>query len=180
MRLIMLTMILFTELASFAQATKTKTFGSYNAVGLLAGKSPASFSAQTVNGMAFNNWFLGAGFGIDDYRISSLPLFLDVKRFFTLKKTQVFLYADGGTHFIKRNKNVIDGFWRTTTAGKLYLDAGVGVTIPAGQKKSFFFTCGNSLKTTSQAEEWRETGSPFGTHTNYDLRRIVVRAGFKF
>jgi len=46
---------------SEAQKKRGLTFNSYNSAGLVAGKLPVTFAAQTENGITINNWFVGAG-----------------------------------------------------------------------------------------------------------------------
>ncbi len=163
-----------------AQKGTAVTFDSYNAVGFLAGKSPVAFSAQTVNGLGFNQWFVGVGFGIDEYLISSLPLFLDVKKMFMLKNLRLYVYGDAGTHFASRDKTVNNGFSVSSTKGKLYGEAGLGIQFPLGKNKHIFLSIGNSLKTLKRTEKLLDTGFPFTYSTTYKLNRISCRAGFLF
>src|SRR5688500_18561364 len=106
MRFVLFILALLFHHFGIAQSNQKTYFHSYNAVGFLAGKSPIAFTAQTVNGIELHGWFIGAGFGIDDYKISSLPLFLDVKKFFRFKNNKVFIYADGGSHSITKESKV--------------------------------------------------------------------------
>ena len=164
---------------STAQKTST-AFNSYNSVGFLAGKSPVAFTAQTVNGVQFHGWFAGAGFGIDSYYISSLPLFIDVKKEFSLKKTRVFLYGDLGTHFITKDKTTSTGFSTTVTKGDLYLDAGAGLKIKVTRNSHVFFSVGNTLKKIKQTETSPDTDYPFKYESSYDLSRLCFRMGYQF
>ncbi len=163
-----------------AQTKTPITFDSYNAVGFLAGKSPVAFAAQTVNGLRFDQWFVGAGFGIDEYKISSLPLFIDVKKMFKVRHLLLYVYGDAGTHFTTRDKTTNNGFSDISTKGKLYGDAGIGIQFPAGKNSHVFLTVGNSLKTFRQIETAPDNGFPFSYSTSYQLNRISCRAGFRF
>jgi hypothetical protein len=172
--------LLFTGTENIAQTNKGAGFESYNAVGFLAGKAPVAFSAQTVNGLRYRGWFVGAGFGIDEYVISSLPLFLAVKKEFSVKNAHLFLYGDAGTHFITKNKNRMLAFSKEQSKAMLYLDAGLGVKLKTGKKNNVFFTVGNSLKTMEETENSIDTGIPFSNKTIYKFSRISFRAGFQF
>ncbi len=178
--LLCLVVLIFTGTKNIAQTNKDAGFESYNAVGLLAGKSPVAFSAQTVNGLRYRGWFVGAGFGIDEYVISSLPLFLDVKKEFSLKNVTLFLYGDAGTHFITKNKTTILTFTKEQTEAKLYLDAGLGVKLKTGKKNNVFFSIGNSMKTMEETESSLDTGFPYSNKTNYKFSRISFRLGYQF
>ena len=175
----LLLVLLLSGTKSPAQKT-TKAFNSYNSVGFLAGKSPVAFTAQTVNGVQFKSWFAGAGFGIDDYYMSSLPLFIDVKKEFTLKKTRLFIYGDVGTHFITKDKTTSTSFSSTATKGDLYLDAGAGIKIKVTRKSHVFFSVGNTLKKIKQNETSLYTGYPYSYETSYELRRLCFRMGYQF
>ena len=70
---------------SFAQTTKQKVFfHSQEQLGLLNGNGAVSAGMQSVNGLEMGNWFAGLGVGIDFYRYRSVPLFVDVKRYFKI------------------------------------------------------------------------------------------------
>lgn len=165
---------------SIAQQQHSPVFNSYNSIGFVAGKSPVAFTAQTVNGLSFNKWFVGAGFGIDDYFIKTLPLFIDVKRAFDFKKSHLFLYADVGSHFVTKDKRTTTSFSTLTNTGNLYLDAGLGITIKTAFKNAVFFSVGNTLKNITKTETSLDTGYPYKSKTDYKLSRIVFKAGYRF
>ena len=165
---------------SIAQKQHSLTFNSYNSIGFVAGKSPVAFTAQTVNGLNFNKWFVGAGFGIDDYFIQTLPVFIDVKRAFDFKKSHLFLYADVGSHFVTKDRKQQFEFYSNTTEGKLYIDAGIGAKIKITQKSHLFFSLGNTIKNVTKTETSEDTGFPYKNETAYRLSRISLRVGFQF
>jgi hypothetical protein len=181
MHYLVLTMgLLLSCIESRAQPSRAFTFNSYNAVGFLAGKSPVAFTAQTVNGVQCHNWFAGAGFGIDDYFISSMPLFIDVKKEFAFKKMRGFLYGDVGTHFMTKDKTTSTPFSFTNTKGNLYLEGGAGLKIKTGQKSNVYFSVGNTMKKITQKETSLDTGFPYTYKTSYKLSRISFRMGYQF
>ena len=158
MHYMILTMgLLLSCIISPAQHTYLTTFSSYNSLGFLAGKSPVAFTAQTVNGIRFHGWFAGAGFGTDNYFISSLPLFLDVKKEIAFKKIRLFLFGDAGTHFITRDKTTTTAFSSTTTKGNLYFEGGAGFKIKTVKKSHVYFSIGNTLKKIEQSETSHDT-----------------------
>jgi hypothetical protein len=165
---------------SFAQSKTTAAFDSYNAVGFLAGKSPLAFTAQSVNGIRLDKWFVGAGFGIDDYFISSLPFFVDVRRELFSKKFCLFVYGDAGTHFTSKDKSNTGGFTSIHTKGKLYLDAGLGLKLDAGKNNHGFLTVGNTLKNVERTEFSPELSMPYKYSSLYKLSRLSVKIGFQF
>ena len=81
-------------------AEKTKNcgcaFSSINQIGLLAGEGGEGFQLQTINGLRYKTWMVGAGVGIDGYRFRSIPLFLELRKEFNLKSNAFFIYNDIG------------------------------------------------------------------------------------
>ncbi|MES2649014.1 MAG: hypothetical protein V4717_19200 [Bacteroidota bacterium] len=171
---LLLIIVLFLQ-ASLVNAQKNKhiQFTSYTTAGILAGESPVAFSVQTVNGVSYNKWFLGAGFGLDDYYMKTLPLFASVRKNFELKKCRVFLYADAGTHFLVNPDNHEEGLYSYNTNGKWYLEGGAGLKVGSG-KKGFILTVGNQYKNIAKVEEYPDS---YRNETVYKLGSISVRAG---
>lgn len=163
-----------------AQQKHAVIFNSYNSAGFIAGKLPIAFTAQTENGVKYKNWFLGAGFGLDNYFIKTLPLFASVKKEFLLKKNSLFLYVNGGGQFIVKDKKISNAFSSIVTQAGFYYDAGLGYKIKTTKKSSVFFGLGNTYKTVRKTETSLDTGFPFFSVTEYKLSRISFRAGYQF
>src|SRR5215467_547922 len=68
-------------------------FRSINQVGLLEGTDGGAFQIQTINGVQFRTWFLGIGVGIDNYRLRSVPLFVDLRKEFKVGTNYFFIYG---------------------------------------------------------------------------------------
>jgi hypothetical protein len=163
-----------------AQQKPAVGFNSYNSAGFIAGKLPIAFTAQTENGLTYKNWFFGAGLGLDNYFIKTLPLFASVKKEFLLKKNSLFLYVNGGGQFVAKDKKISNAFSSIVTEAGSYYDAGLGYKIKTTKKSSVFFTLGNTYKTVRQTETSLDTGFPFFYVTEYKLSRISFRAGYQF
>jgi len=83
---------LLMQLTAVLPAQQKPRFSTQNMVGLLVGGSDNAPQVQTINGLAYRNWFTGVGAGIDWYYQRSIPLFLSANRFFTTSpRRQVFL-----------------------------------------------------------------------------------------
>lgn len=177
--LLILTGILF-YCNVYAQHKQPVVFNSYNSIGFVAGKSPVALAAQTENGVKYNNWFLGAGFGMDNYFIKTLPLYLAVKKEFSVKKNSLFLYVNAGGNFIAKDKETKNGFTAKATKGGFYADAGAGYKIKTTNRSSIYFSIGNSVKQIRQAETSLDTGFPYTYETKYKLSRIAFKAGYQF
>lgn len=176
---VLMALLVIAETAT-AQNKKNIGFSSYNAAGMLAGRSPAGFSLQTVNGVYYKTWFAGVGFGIDRYGRESLPLFADMKKEFFPGKLRLFLYADVGGHFVTHRHNTASEYYRYRTAGNLYLDAGAGIKCRAGKRSWLFITAGNAYKKITQTESSVDTAWPYKNENTFSFSTISLRGGFRF
>jgi hypothetical protein len=162
-----------------AQKKQKIVFNSYNSIGFVAGKSPVEFAAQTENGIKINNWFVGAGIAIDNYFIQSLPVFASLKKEFLFKTNSLFLYANAGTNFIAKDKNVVKGFSKIETIGQFYADAGVGYKINISKTRSVILSLGNTRKNIKQTETSTDTGFPYSYLTKNKLSCITFKIGLQ-
>ena len=164
-----------------AQKKNSIIFNSYNSLGFVAGKSPIAFTAQTENGIVFKNWFFGAGVGIDEYYIKTIPLFGSVKKIIPLKSNSIFLYANAGGNIITGDKTQKKIYSTLFTKGGFYGDAGLGYKIKTGKKSNAFFSIGNTIKTITETENmfdiWGMGGVYFARH---NLSRVSLKLGYQF
>ncbi len=102
-------------------------FNSKNNIGISIGQKEIAPLIQTINGISFNNYFLGIGVGIDNYNYKSYPLFVDVHRYFG-KAYKVFFYGDLGYNFSGRNKpgKEINYYSSYKFSGGVFSDFGIG------------------------------------------------------
>jgi hypothetical protein len=172
--------VIFFYAKAGAQKKHAVVFNSYNAAGFVAGKLPVTFAAQTENGIQFKHWFIGAGFGIDNYYRQTLPLFGAIKKEFPLKVNSLFLYANAGGNLVAKNKEIKNTFSNVSTKGGLYLDAGIGYKIKAGKSSGFYFSLGNTLKELKQTEASADGGFTYTYLTENKFSRISFKMGFQF
>jgi hypothetical protein len=163
-----------------AQKNTGIRFSSCNSVGIIAGKAPVAFTAQTVNGIRYKKWFAGIGFGIDDYFIKSLPLFASVRRDFITGKFSFFLYADAGGQFIVHPNNNTIAYYKHETYGGVYLDGGAGIKLPVAKTKSIFISFGNTFKRITNKTSSTLVEYPSEDKTVSSLSRLSIRLGFQF
>lgn len=161
---------------------------SQNYAGILAGASTADFQVQTVNGVAFKNWFTGIGVGIDYYSVRSIPLFIDIRKNLLKNTNKFFAYVDAGIHFPWLKERDYELIWidRDFKNG-FYGDAGLGYTYPLTKRSAILLSAGYSIKLFS--EKRRTQGFCPGPVTvcpdqvdrfHYELRRISIKAGVTF
>jgi hypothetical protein len=180
MKLLLVTLLLFINIFLHAQSKKQPRFASYNAIGLLAGKSEYAFSLQSVNGVHWGKWFVGGGIALDNYQRLSFPVFLDIKWEFDIKKLHFFLYADAGDQFVKGTGIPDDIYYRYDTKGGIYLDGGAGMLIPVAKKTAIFFTIGNTVKRYSDIVSTTDSNAPYSNETTYKLSTLSIRGGLRF
>ncbi|MBD0332473.1 MAG: hypothetical protein ICV66_07440 [Chitinophagaceae bacterium] len=160
-------------------------FHSITSIGLLEGQQGSALQLQSVNGVQYKKWFGGVGAGIDFYHFRGFPVFIDVRKYVTIRNTFLFAYGDAGIHlpWVKRGEASI---WYDSKLTKgLYYDAGLGYRLPVAKKYALVFSGGYSVK--EIAEVWKQPIACIATpcpeyqqRFDYTLRRISLRAGWVF
>jgi hypothetical protein len=184
-RNIILTVIISLSVSFSAIAQKQKIkFHSIEIGGIAGGESQVKPVFQTINGLGFSRWFSAVGIGIDYYRYKTLPLFIDVRRFFG-KENKGFLYADLGYNFPLKNKPGKEiGYYDTYHfKGGVYTDIGIGYKTKFIKRSSLLFSMGHSYK-----ELQNEIGitplctecQPYFYYYKFGFGRIAFKAGVEF
>jgi hypothetical protein len=116
--------------------------------GFAAGEGTAKPLFQVSAGFAFDNWFAGAGVGLDQYKFNTVPLFADWRVNFGKSKL-AFLYANGGYNFPGKYKGS-EEFGSLKSSDKLfggfYMDAGIGYRVRLSPLHRILFSAGYSQK----------------------------------
>ncbi len=160
---------------------KKVIFCSYNSVGFVTGKLPVAFTAQTENGFEYNNWFIGAGFGIDLYYRELMPLFAAVKKSFPTKNNSLFIYINAGRNIVAKNKKSFTAFSTVETSGGFYTDVGIGYKIKISKKNNIFFSGGSTIKNIRQTGFSVDAyGMPGILDTHHKFSSIAFRMGYQF
>ena len=151
--------------------------------GVLAGASDRQVQVQAVSGLQFRQWQVGLGTGIDYYYFRGVPVFADVRRTFS-KSHGLFSYANVGVHLPwVKDLNANDWFRYSYKTG-LYYDLGAGWQVKTGTKTAIIFSAGYSGKTVGETLTYLFGVEPSpASHTTefrYHLRRISIKAGFRF
>lgn len=143
---ILLALLVFSlHSVSVAQKSGAK-FHSINSVGLIAGKSGNAFEMQTVNGIKKDYFFTGIGFGMNNYRFESYPLFADV-RVFPGKSRSFFGYGNLGYNFNGKNEPEKNIYYNTAEfTGGVYTSVGAGVQLKLAGNASVVFDVGFAYK----------------------------------
>ncbi|MEP6951505.1 MAG: hypothetical protein ABI863_19600 [Ginsengibacter sp.] len=176
---------LFVHFSVSAQTQKLK-FHSINTAGISSGQSGAHLLLQTVNGLAYKNWFSGIGFGADYYGYNSYPLFADARRYFG-KNDKGFAYADLGYNLSAKNKPGKEVYYYTSYhfTGGIYSDIGIGYKMKLIGSSSFVISTGFSYKEISNkitaVNECFAAPCPVDYNNyKYGNGRVVLKAGVDF
>lgn len=173
-------------------------FASFNSAGFIAGESSSELQVQTVNGVTWKGWFLGAGVGLDYYNVRSIPVFGEVRKQVFDKDHSPYIYASVGHHYIWLKK---ESMWETDHEGGLYYDFGIGYEVSLkkiknayGSKESnikskpgpsLFISAGYSGKEYSKKQDsfpwmsiWPRSSDSYKT-MEYKDTRISVKVGLR-
>jgi hypothetical protein len=128
---------------------------------------------------------LGAGF--DSYSVTSIPAFVDVRKYFGKDKSQFFVYVDGGMNFTLHNKDYpkkLIGSNQDAYIFKpsLYQEAGIGISRHISKTAKFFISAGYSVKQFkySYPNYWSSTLPTAYTQYNFNFRRWHIQFGLEF
>lgn len=176
-----------TLISFFAYSQKQRIhFNSINSGGIIIGKTASYGLFQTVNGITYKKWFGGLGAGYDYHYYTSIPAFVDVRRFLD-RKGNIFIYSDLGYNFPGKEKpgNEITSYTSYYFSRGLYSDLGFGYKITISKSNHFILTGGYSNKKLSYKTE--AVSCPFVGpcyeniyHYNYSFGRIIFKAGIQF
>jgi hypothetical protein len=157
-------------------------FSSINQVGITVGEDDPNFLIQSINGLRYRTWFAGVGIGLDAYKRSGIPLFLDIRKQLWDKAASPFIYADGGYHFIVNRKvekfSLIDEY-----TGGLFYDLGIGYKFIVTPKQHFLLSAGYSVKNMEYQQYYEQTVENTNEYRNiytYRLNRYSFKIGFQF
>lgn len=186
--------------ALFAQqqpAPAKFAFRSIAQFSMINGNDAVSAGIQSVNGATFKGWFAGVGIGLDFYRYRSVPIFLDLRKEFAVKKNKIFIYADGGYNLPWVKKNNVSRDWPGwgnykedyVYKGGKYFDAGLGYAIGFAKGGAFLLSAGYSHKAFDETKTTSNTsgvGTPQETtftdvqKFSYRFNRLMLKVGWQF
>jgi hypothetical protein len=148
--------------------------------GVLLGARGSSFEAQTIQGLRYKGYHIGAGVGIDNYYMKSFPLFAAFRKDILKKKQTPFIYFDAGINLpgkeVKITDPWINTWYSSETSNGSYYDGGIGFSAPLKGKLFFLAALGYTQKQT--IEDRNLSGSL--DHYEYVFRRYSMKVGLNF
>lgn len=187
--IVFMSALAFANITSAQQAEKPKQktcgckFTSINQVGMVAGEASDSYQLQTVNGVSYRTWMVGAGIGIDGYRYRSIPLFLQLRKEFTLSSNALFIYNDIGLNYPWVKDQQKQFYGPSDYKHGVYYDGGLGYKLVL-KKQSLLFSSGFSLKEMSEDRSYMTcpfAGPCFQSKNvyHYSLKRLSFKLGIQ-
>ncbi len=175
-----------------AQTKNKIRFTNISQAGFVAGCSTNALQLQTITGISYKTFSLGAGAGIDYYYFKTIPLFIDVRKNILEKKETPFVYFDLGTN-LPWDRSKTESQWQKSTYGNgIFYDFGLGYKWTCKGSFALNFSFGYSQKQVKETQEtsfwpWidfpviRAGGENKNTyHFDYAFRRFSFKAGLSF
>lgn len=178
---------LFSQSQPLQPTPKNTRFQSFNAMALLTGEQGAGFGIQSVNGVQWRSFFVGAGLGFDFYGISTTPVFLDIRKTFGQGKNKFFAYGDAGYN-IAWPGSFSESFNSAlqNPGGGFYSDIGMGYLVGFGKRDALILSAGYTFKSLTDDQEVYPICFPGGLcepvieRFEYRFNRITIKAGWRF
>ncbi len=158
-----------------ANAQNKPVFHSIVQGALLVNSDFTSAAVQSVNGVAYKQWFAAAGAGVDLYRYISVPVFLDVRREIGNKNERPFIYVDGGINFYNDSKE--ENYSYKSGA---YFDAGVGYLWQFKKRNTLLLSIGYCYKSFEKRFTYSSGGNEDKDDYKYGFNRLSIKAGWRF
>ncbi len=173
------------------------SFHSINSIGLLKGASGHAFQLETINGMQYGKWFGGLGVGIDEYRLRTIPLFIDLRKEMGKGINRWFLFADAGLSVYWQKDNDVKTFPKDSQVRNGFcVAAGAGYSIKLNPQLHLLLSGGYSYKAMNEEGRnldprmfiplpggiWIDRVPLYGplTSTRHSFRRWTLKVGISF
>ena len=159
-------------------------FRSVNTVQVLQGKQVVSAAVHSVNGWGRGRFFAGLGTGLDAYRQTTLPVFLEGRMRMAGTRTQLEGWLNGGLHFPIKKDGLVFPDDGPLQPGWLQA-GGLDYLVPLNKLQALI-GLGYSRKSFAQqiAEQvWNPASSRLETvqrKNTYSFSRISLRLGLVF
>lgn len=157
-------------------------FINYTTLGLLIGNGnnnkQAPFSVMMTNGYLFNKKIgVGAGFGIEFYEETMLPVYIDLKYHFNQRKISPFVAIQGGYSFSLEDNDNSDNIYNYEQKylGGYFFNPEIGMLINLQSYNALLFSLGYRHQLLRYEQEY-----PYEVTTDHYYNRFSIRFGFIF
>jgi hypothetical protein len=173
-----------------SQQSKTGYTGSLEAA-LVNGGYESNAAITMTHGLGFKGITASVGAGIDYYRFRSVPVFIDLKKYFTIAKLQPFIQASAGLNVAwpTTEQKIVQRWWwqgndTISFSNGIYSKAVMGIVLNPGKQVKISAVAGWSYKSvTTRYDElvFDGTGSRMEIRTMiFGLNRLYVGLGVSF
>lgn len=163
-------------------------------VGLVNGDHAVSGQVMLLAGKMKKNLGIGIGAGIDYYKVRTVPLFLDLRRNFSLAGRSLFVYLNLGYNIaspLSSDYQSAGYSWYSKDndrfANGCYGDLGFGYLLSEKKHKTFFISIGYTVKSITEKydEKIYNNFPPYGQYVvaerkfGYLFNRLGLKIGVK-
>ena len=135
----LLILLLFIYINASVVGQEHVRFSSHNYMGVLSGQNGSALQIQTINGIAYKTWHIGAGVGIDGYYSFSSPVFLSIDKSVLKKgKNNFSIFVNGGVNLPWKQVQYHYGTtwgYKTTKLVGAYWEGGLNYERRIGKRK---------------------------------------------
>lgn len=157
---------------------------------LHGGSGPGAQALLSIEAVASDRWGIGASTGFDYYGYRSLPLAIDLRRYFPAGSKRFFAHASGGPNLARPTGYEWDEWpvlGESSVSGfrdGIYGELGAGYILPFKRGAALFAEAGYSVKTMGMfytEPVWNGTGNTVVRREfDYTYRRLLFRIGYRF
>ncbi len=179
-------------IGSVVSAQKRKQFYMIPQASVLNGNQAVSAQFQLTGGIQKNNWGLGIGTALDHYKVRTMPLFADIRRYFGTTGS-LFTHASAGIDIPWPLESqyaynfLVGGNSKSQFSSGFYSGAGIGYAFRGKNKDGLQLSIGYSMKsmTETRAETIYRDFPPYTAETayrkmTYTFNRVALSIGYKF
>lgn len=185
--LVVIITLLSLNLTAQRQDESRFSYGGMQQLGIIVEADRVRALPNLINGIRFDNWFAGIGVAYEldagwwrNERVSTMPLYLDVRHYF-FKKKWVFALADVGTNLIVGNEWMQDDNWnRYRKKVGYYANVGGGIKARLGRETFYSFDVSYNFKQTRYEHDQQNAVNLWEEESNnFKQQRILIRLGIE-
>ena len=157
---------------------------------LHGGSGPGAQAFLTIEAVASDRWGFGATTGFDYYGYRSLPLTVDLRRYFPAGSRRLFAHGSAGPNLARPtgyqwdDVPVLGSSSEAAFQDGVYAEMGLGCILPFKRSGALFAEAGYSVKTMGMyytEPVWNGTGNTVVRREfDYTYRRLLLRIGYRF
>lgn len=161
-------------------------------VNLLNGDNHVNGQVNLQVGLQQKTWQFSVGSGFDYYKYRTIPVYVELKKFFGLEQHQLFVFVKGGstiawpteTQKTLRNTNWWGVYSPSMFKNGLFAEGGVGYSLFNKKQHGFYTAAGYSFKSLRESYTEQNWNGNILVSTKrsalYQMNRILLKIGYQF